>query len=227
MNTGHFAMTTTLANPVSRRERRSNELLQRLLDAAVELFARKGFTETTVEDITNAADVGKGTFFNYFPSKEHILAAFGRMQMSKVQAAADEVAETKLPIRDYLIRLAMDATSAPAKKPAIIRAILQANLSSSPVRQAMKEIHASASGLLARIIAEGQKRGEIRRDLDPLVIAQTLRQSLLGSMLLWSLYGDLTLEQRVQNVFDVIWNGISTNPTYLPSALGAGDGTKQ
>jgi len=218
---------TTLANPVSRRERRSSELLQRLLDAAVELFARKGFTETTVEDITNAADVGKGTFFNYFPSKEHILVAFGRMQMSKVQAAADGVAETDLPIRDYLIRLAMDATSAPAKKPAIIRAILQANLSSLPVRQAMKEIHANASGLLARIIEEGQKRGEIRRDLDPLVIAQTLRQSLLGSMLLWSLYGDLTLEQRVQNVFDVIWNGISTSPTHLPSAPGAGDGNKQ
>jgi AcrR family transcriptional regulator len=226
MNTGHFAMTP-LANPTSRRERRSSELLQRLLDAAVDLFARKGFAETTVEDITNAADVGKGTFFNYFPSKEHILAVFGRMQMSKVQAAADKVAETDLPIRDYLIRLAMDATSAPAKKPAIIRAMLQANLSSSPVRQAMREIHATASGLLARIIEEGQKRGEIRRDLDPLVIAQTLRQSLLGSMLLWSLYGDLTLEQRVQNVFDVIWNGVSASPTPYPSAPGAGNGNKQ
>src|SRR5271156_1213661 len=137
MNIGHFDMTT-LANPVSRRERRSSELLQRLLDAAVDLFARKGFAETTVEDITNAADVGKGTFFNYFPSKEHILVAFGRMQMSKVQAAADKVCETDLPIRDYLIQLAMAAAAAPAKNPAIIRAMLQANLSSSPVRQAMK-----------------------------------------------------------------------------------------
>ena len=62
---------------------------------------------------------------------------------------------------------------------------------------------------------------------DPLVIAQTLRQSLLGSMLLWSLYGDLTLEQRVQNVFDVIWNGISASPAHFPSASGVGDGNKQ
>lgn len=37
----------------SRRERRSSELLQRLLGAAMNLFADKGFAETTVEDITN------------------------------------------------------------------------------------------------------------------------------------------------------------------------------
>ena len=46
------------------------ETRERLFRAALDLFARKGFTETTVEDITEAADVGKGTFFNYFPSKE-------------------------------------------------------------------------------------------------------------------------------------------------------------
>ena len=49
--------------------------------AALRLFADKGFAETTVEDITNAADVGKGTFFNYFPSKEHILIAFSDLQL--------------------------------------------------------------------------------------------------------------------------------------------------
>jgi hypothetical protein len=59
-----------------RRQRRSAETRERLFHAAVRLFAEKGFAETTVEDITNAADVGKGTFFNYFPSKEHILIDF-------------------------------------------------------------------------------------------------------------------------------------------------------
>src|SRR3984893_3190589 len=196
----------------NRRERHRTETRDRIYRAALQLFAERGYLETTVEDITNAADVGKGTFFNYFPSKEHILAAFGRMQISKVQAGADRDAESNLPIREYLIRLAIEATSAPARNPAIIRALLQANLSSSPVRQTMKEIHAKATALLAHIIEEGQKRGEIRRDLDPVLIAQTLSQSLLGSMLVWSLYGDGTLEQRVQTVFEVIWYGISVGP---------------
>jgi len=41
-----------------------------------------------VEDITNAADVGKGTFFNYFPSKEHILGVLGEVQGAKYDKAA-------------------------------------------------------------------------------------------------------------------------------------------
>jgi hypothetical protein len=62
-------------NSSGRRERRTVETRESLFRAALDLFARKGFTETTVEDITEAADVGKGTFFNYFPSKDHILLA--------------------------------------------------------------------------------------------------------------------------------------------------------
>ena len=58
------------APPSSRRVRRSAETRERLFRTALDLFARKGFSETTVEDITEAADLGKGTFFNYFPSKE-------------------------------------------------------------------------------------------------------------------------------------------------------------
>src|SRR5580692_9168470 len=127
MNTGHFVMTTTLANPVSRRERRSNELLQRLLDAAVELFARKGFTETTVEDITNAADVGKGTFFNYFPSKDHLLSAFGEIQIGKLEAAAKAARTSTVPMQLFLHSLAFQMIEEPARNPALMRIILQAN----------------------------------------------------------------------------------------------------
>src|SRR5271169_1236970 len=104
-------MTSTLAIHSSRRERRSAELRERLFRSALQLFAQKGYSETTVEDITNSADVGKGTFFNYFPSKEHILASFGRMQIGKVQAAADAAPTTMLPIRDFLRNLAMEAIS--------------------------------------------------------------------------------------------------------------------
>src|SRR5271169_6805666 len=139
--------TATTPNP-SRRGRRSAELRERIFRAALEQFALKGFKETTVGDITDAADVGKGTFFNYFPSKEHLLTFFGRMQLSKVQAAADAAASTPLPIREFLLRLALEASSQPARSPSTVRALLQANLSSEPVRVVMREIHAQATQLL-------------------------------------------------------------------------------
>lgn len=216
-------LPTSNPAPANRRQRHSAERRQRLFRAALDLFTRKGFSATTVEDITNAADLGKGTFFNYFPSKEHILASFGRMQLTKVQAAADAASLTSLPIRQFLYELALQVTSEPARNPSLIRAVLQANLSSAPVRVVMREIHAGATQLLARIISVGQERGEIRRELNPLVAAQTLRQSLLGAMLIWSLYGDGTLESRIQQVFEIIWNGLapasSTSPTAASNSI--------
>jgi AcrR family transcriptional regulator len=202
-------MGTAFQSPFSRRERRSIELRQRLFHAAIQLFGHKGFSETTVEDITNAADVGKGTFFNYFPSKEHILASFGQMQIAKVQAAAEDAPNTKLPIQEFLRDLALDVISEPARNPAVVRALLQANLSSEPVREMMREIHSRATAHLRKIIEVGQQRGEIRRDLPATDIAPVLRQSLLGAMLIWSLYGDGSLENRIENVFKVLWNGLA------------------
>jgi AcrR family transcriptional regulator len=210
-------MPATLAMQSSRRERRSAELRERIFRSALQLFAHKGYSETTVEDITNAADVGKGTFFNYFPSKEHILAAFGRMQMEKVQAAADAAPETALPIRTYIYQLAMDAVSEPARNPAMVRAVLQANLSSEPVRKTMREIHSKATILLARIVKVGQDRGEITPELDPVEIAQMLRQSFLGAMLIWSLYGDGSLEGRIERVINILWDGLAAGTAPVQS----------
>lgn len=208
-------MSTSLSMRSSRRERRSAELRERLFRAALQLFAQKGYSETTVEDITNAADVGKGTFFNYFPSKDHILAAFGQLQIEKLQISADAAPASKVPIRDFFHNLALDVVSEPARNPAMVRVLVQANLSSEPVRKTMREIHSKATGLLARIVKVGQDRGEIRKDLHALEIAQTLRQSLLGALLIWSLYGDGSLESRIETVIDVLWNGLAARTASL------------
>src|SRR5271156_1125823 len=208
MNIGHFDMTT-LANPVSRRERRSSELLQRLLDAAVELFARKGFTETTVEDITNAADVGKGTFFNYFPRKEHILIAFSDMQISKLQATVDQMRARPEPMRSFFRAMTLRMTEEPSRAPDVVRALLQANLSSSSVRSVMLERSARAEGLLTQLVQIGQERGEFRRDVAALELAQVFRQTIFGTLLMWSLHGDASLSERIERALEILWMGLA------------------
>ena len=49
-----------------RRERRKEETRRLILETAMKLFEKKGVFATTVEEITETADIGKGTFFNYF-----------------------------------------------------------------------------------------------------------------------------------------------------------------
>jgi AcrR family transcriptional regulator len=56
-----------------RRDRKKNETRQGLRDAAHRLFAEKGFSQTTIDDITNAADVSRRTFFRYYDSKDDLL----------------------------------------------------------------------------------------------------------------------------------------------------------
>ena len=134
--------TLTPRSAPDRRQRRSAEIRERLFRAALNLFAQKGFLETTVEDITEAADVGKGTFFNYFPSKDHILLAFGEMQLSKLEAAIEMARQTNEPMPEFLRTLGIRMTQEPTRNPAIIRALLQAYLSTTPVREAMRRLPA-------------------------------------------------------------------------------------
>src|SRR6201987_5339530 len=85
-----------------RRERGRLETRERIYRAALELFAERGFMETTVEDITEAADVGKGTFFNYFPTKAHVLATYGAERLATVQYALRRARATDGPVLDVL-----------------------------------------------------------------------------------------------------------------------------
>src|SRR6516164_1508318 len=157
--------TKASPSPASRRERRSLELRERLFRSALDLFARKGFAETTVEDVTEAADVGKGTFFNYFPSKDHILLAFSDMQLRKLEEAVERLRTSRQPLRGFLETLTTQMTEEPLRNPGMIRAILQGYLSSTAVREVMMRKQERAHQLHTQMVEIGQARGEIRGDL--------------------------------------------------------------
>jgi len=221
MGVGHDMLSTSPTFPANRRERHSAERRERLFRAALDLFARKGFAETTVEDITNAADLGKGTFFNYFPSKDHILLAFGEMQLGKLQAAVAEARTTNEPMPVFLRSLGARMTQEPMRNPSIIRILLQAFLSNSPVRESMLDLQNRVIAIHSEMIRLGQERGEIRDDLKPEVIAHVFRQTIFGTLLIWSLYADATLLSRMEDAFEVLWTGLA--PRRAPSPPQAAD----
>jgi AcrR family transcriptional regulator len=65
------------ATKVRPRTKPPQERRDELMDAAQRLFLEHGVASTTIEQITTTAGVAKGTFYLYFPSKEHVLAALG------------------------------------------------------------------------------------------------------------------------------------------------------
>ena len=58
---------------ISRRDRKKRQVLNTLVDVTMKLFIEKGFEETTISEIATAADIGTGTFYNDFHSKEDVL----------------------------------------------------------------------------------------------------------------------------------------------------------
>src|SRR6202047_4440276 len=223
MGNGHMAASITTSLP-DRRRRRAAQIRERLFRAALDLFAQRGFADTTVGDITNAADVGKGTFFNYFPSKDHILLAFAEMQLAKLQSIIETLRSTREPVPQFLRTLAVRMTEEPGRNPSIVRALLLANLSSTPVREGMRITQARGHKLLTEFIQVGQERGELRNDLPAGEIAHVFRQTVFGTLLVWSLYGDDSLATRIRTALDVLWQGLSPRDTLAPLAR-AGDAT--
>jgi AcrR family transcriptional regulator len=201
----------TPARP-GRRARRQAETRARILRAALDLFARQGFFATTIEQITEAADVGKGTFFNYFPSKEHALAGFGEIQVAKVQGALGEIRQGRGPVRQVLRRLARALAEEPGRSPRLVRSMLVANFSSESFLKLMRRNLARGGRRLAQIAAEGQRRGEIRGDIQPAELARLFQQTFFGALLLWALHPSSQLQGWLDTTLELFWSGTAPRP---------------
>ena len=207
--------TATLPAPSrlgGRRARRKAELRQRILSAAFELFARQGFFATTVEQITEAADVAKGTFFNYFPTKEHVLGGFGDMQLARIEAAVAEARLGRRPAREILHRLIHALAEQPGRSPSLVRSMMVANLSSEAVRAVLRRKLLRGRRLLAEIIAYGQRRGEITRRRKPIELARLFQQVALGTFLIWAAFPQSKLDDWIEPTFELYWSGVSAGP---------------
>ncbi len=84
---------TSAESTPSTRQRRKEARPQELLDAALALFAEKGFAATRSEEVAQRAGVSKGTLYLYYPSKEDLFKAVVRQNLSSLIAEGVELAE--------------------------------------------------------------------------------------------------------------------------------------
>jgi AcrR family transcriptional regulator len=191
--------------PGNRRERRRIETRERIYRAALEIFARRGYLDTTVEDITEAADVGKGTFFNYFPTKEHVLATYGDERVAAIERSLQNVRTAKRSVRAALKELATDLAGQSAESPDLLRSIFAAHLSCAPVRAELQNRLQRARRLLGEIVAIGQKRGEIRCDRSPAELARLTQLIFMGVTIAWALHPDSVLRKSAEEVWELFF----------------------
>jgi hypothetical protein len=131
------------------------------------------------------------------------------MQLAKLESAVAEARASREPMQQFLRSLGVRMTQEPTRHPGIIRTLLQAYLSTTPVREAMLDLQKRIHVLHTEIVRLGQERGEIRTDLPASEISQVFRQTIFGTLLFWSLYGDASLHPRMESAFNVLWSGLA------------------
>ncbi len=200
-----------------RRERRRRETRLRLFETAMQLFAAQGFDSTTVEQITEAADVAKGTFFNYFASKEDVLLGLLERQRQAIEEGRKQ-AETAASVRPILERVAHGLATATLGQRVLLRNALGKALAHDALAKFMGEQLLAARQDASAIMARGQELGELRADWPAAALAQMLQQAVFGAYVIWSLATQAELEQALGRSLELFWAAAGTAKQPLTNA---------
>ena len=197
--------------PVGRRQRRAVETRMRLFRCALALIAERGLPNVTVEDITEAADVGKGTFFNYFESKDHVLGVMAEIQIGKIREAKVRFFQGKGTVQATLRQLAQQLAEEPGRSPELARALLSSFLGSVSVREIVKRTMHEGRKTIGELISAGQERGNVDPDLKKEKAAMQFLQAILGTLLIWTLHETPALNTWIDESFQHFWRSISVS----------------
>lgn len=165
----------------------ASPIRDRLLAAGLASIHAQGFAATGVQEITGAAGVPKGSFYNHFPSK----AAFGLAVLEAYwKGAAGPVALLEEPGRGARDRIARHFRALQASLAAAGHELgcLLGNFAvegpslGAEVRARVAECYAEWTGALARCLDAGAAAGEIRRDIAPVDLARTLLAAWQGTV---------------------------------------------
>ncbi len=185
---------------------------QRILDAAVSLFARQGFSRTTTREIAAEAGVSEGTIYVHFPGKQQLLQEFlvkyalepaveifSRSGPGKEEAVFRALIKNRLGMWDKIKDLSRIAFGEAMFNPEVARFL----------RDSLFEV---AVGKLANFIKGGIRSGTFRK-LDTEVVSRLLFSTVFGTFVLWGFIagdfpGKITPAMLEKILPDLILNGL-------------------
>lgn len=166
------------------RQRRKQARPQELLDAALDLFVRKGFAATRIEEVAAGAGVSKGTIYLYYPSKDELLKAVIRHYLSsEISAGAAQLDSHAGSMTEMLVSVLPQWWLRLFESPASgVFKLVVTEVRNFPDIAAMytQEVIEPAQGLIRRILERGMASGEFRSvDLDSAVHSLLLPMVML------------------------------------------------
>jgi AcrR family transcriptional regulator len=159
---------------------------RQLLDAAVRVFARKGYHASRVGDIAEEAGVAHGLLYHYFKSKDDVLEAVFHENWSVLLARIASVEETEEPAADQLRHVAAILLRTWLHLPDVVRVVVREFGRSPELAERIGDL-AQPIDIIQRVIARGVASGEFRSDIDPRVAATVVYGSIDELLTAWVL----------------------------------------
>jgi AcrR family transcriptional regulator len=191
-----------------KREEKKAQTRQKITDSAIELFELQGFETTTVQQIADRAEVAKGTFFNYYDSKEDlILELQGMIIMREIENVFGKpgpvIPRLQAILFEYARRFTMNRS--------VTRAVLQGIFGSVKLREVQCDRCEELRMNLTPIFESAQQKGEIRSDIPAGTIAQLAVQTYFGTLMSWAIdQGEPEFADQIAITFEVFIQGISS-----------------
>src|SRR5205814_6170754 len=154
------------ATALTERVTAAEEKRRQILDAAVRVFARKGFHSSRVGDIAEEAGVAHGLLYHYFSSKDEVLETIFRENWSVLLERIHAVEQSDEPAREQLRHVAAILLRTWRHEPDVVRVLVREIARSAEVQERIGEL-VKPIGAIRRIVERGQESGEFRVDLDP------------------------------------------------------------
>ena len=185
-----------------------------ILEAAVRVFARKGFHTCRVGDIAEEAGVAHGLLYHYFRSKDEVLECIFNETWADILAAARMVEETDEPARERLAGIAKILLRAWRRDPDLVKVVVREIVRSPDLQNRIKVIQESFAAI-ERIVARGQNDGEFRGDvsakLASFVFYGALEEVLTGWVLGTLEDGDEQIAAAERTVVEIVCGGLAAD----------------
>jgi AcrR family transcriptional regulator len=142
---------------------------ERILEVAKEAFARDG-ANTSLDDIARQAEVGPGTLYRHFPTREELLQSVYQSELEKLAAAGQKFAQT-MPSIEALRAWLLFFVDAIAAKQLIAPAL---NTLLGDPKKVFEASYAKMHQAIRALVKRAVESGEIRKDLDPIDLLHAL-----------------------------------------------------
>ncbi len=181
---GAAARSTLTRSP--RRERRKQEVRERIIAAALELFDQHGFEATKVSDICDRADVVNKTFFNHFPAKQDLLREIAEQQLTvlfdDIRAIREQPGSTRERLVWFFERIADNVDAAGPMRRELVTALVHAAHGMKKGSEQSRLLHDA----FAALVRDGRVAGDVRDDHAILTQAELLLGTFYALILSWA-----------------------------------------